>query len=175
MAAAAPTGQVQADRATERLIVVADTGLDFTHSELAPRISSVVDLTVNENPPICKTFFLNPFTGKSPGLGDADMAARFGGPEKTDWNGHGSWIGGNIAAALDGQGVNGIAPKVGLIALKISQWCGAAYDSEIIAALLYAADHGIDVVNISLGRDLDRSDPDQDLAYAQYVAAVRYA
>ena len=145
---------------------VADTGLDFTHSELAPRILDVVDFTASEDPPICSTFF---------GFSDADLAALFGGPEKTDWNGHGSWIGGNIGAALDGKGVNGIAPKVGLVALKISQWCGAAYDSEIIAAFLYAADHGIDVVNISFGGYLDRADPDQDLAYAQYVAAVRYA
>ena len=42
----------------------------------------------------------------------------------TDWNGHGSWIGGNIAAALNGTGINGIAPKVDLVSLKISQWCG---------------------------------------------------
>jgi subtilisin family serine protease len=145
---------------------VADTGLDFTHSELAPRILDVVDFTTTEDPPICSTFF---------GFSDADLAAFFGGPEKTDWNGHGSWIGGNIGAALDGQGVNGIAPKVGLVALKISQWCGAAYDSEIIGAFLYAADHGIDVVNISFGGYLDRSDPDQDETYKQYVAAVRYA
>jgi hypothetical protein len=66
---------------------VADTGLDFTHTELAPQITSVVDFTVNENPPICKTFFVNPFTGTSPGLGDPDMAAMFGVPEKTDWHG----------------------------------------------------------------------------------------
>ena len=145
---------------------VADTGIDFTHTELASRVLDVVDFTTTEDPPICATFF---------GFSDADLAAFFGGPEKTDWNGHGSWIGGNVAAALDGQGVNGIAPKVGLVALKISQWCGAAFDSEIIASFLYAADHGIDVVNISFGGYLDRSDPDQDLAYTQYVAAVRYA
>jgi lantibiotic leader peptide-processing serine protease len=143
-----------------------DTGLDFTHSELAPRILEVVDFTTSEDPPICSTYF---------GASDADLAAFYHGPEKTDWNGHGSWIGGNIGAALDGKGVNGIAPKVGLVALKISQWCGAAYDSEIIAAFLYAADHGIDVVNISFGGYIDRTDPDQDLAYAEYGAAVRYA
>jgi hypothetical protein len=90
---------------------VADTGLDFTHSDLAPRISSVVDFTVDEDPPICSTYFANPFTGEVPGIGDKQLAAMSGGPEKTDWNGHGSWIGGNIAAALDGQGVNGIARR----------------------------------------------------------------
>jgi subtilisin family serine protease len=149
---------------------VADTGLDFTHSELAPKITSVVDFTTTEDPPICKTFVAAP-NNKS----DADWAAIFGGPASTDWNGHGSWIGGNIAAVLDGAGVNGIAPKVNLVALKISQWCGSAYDSEILAAFLYAADHGINIVSISFGGYLDKNDPDQALVLKQYDQVVSYA
>jgi hypothetical protein len=81
---------------------VADTGLDFTHAELAPKVKQVVDLTTLEDPPLCKSLF---------GTSDQDLAAQFGGPAETDWYGHGSWIGGNIAAALDGKGVNGIAPR----------------------------------------------------------------
>jgi hypothetical protein len=149
---------------------VADTGLDFTHVELASKItaSDVVDFTGTEDPPICKTY-------ADPPMSDSDWAAEYGGPATTDWNGHGTWIGGNIAAALDGQGVNGIAPNVKLVPLKISQWCGSAYDSEILDAFLYAADHGIDIVSISFGGYLDRSDPDQNTIYKQYVAAVKYA
>jgi len=71
----------------------------------------------------------------------------------------GSWIGGNIAAALNGTGTNGIAPRVGLVALKISQWCGSTFDSTILAAFLTAADMGLDVVSISFGGYTDRSDP----------------
>jgi lantibiotic leader peptide-processing serine protease len=149
---------------------VADTGLDYTHSELATQVDEVVDFTATENPAICPTF-----VKPSPPNTDADFAALFGGPANTDWNGHGSWIGGNIAAALDGQGINGIAPKISLVALKISQWCGSAYDSTILDAFLYAADHGIDVVSISFGGYLDRTDPAQDLIYGQYVDAVQYA
>ncbi len=147
-------------------VAVADTGLDFTHAELAPKVRQVVDFTGTEDPPICKTFF---------GASDQDLAAQFGGPVETDWNGHGSWIGGNIAAALDGKGINGIVPKVNLVALKISQWCGSAYDSELIAAFVKAADLGVDVVNISFGGYLDRRDPDQETIYQQYIAAVQYA
>src|SRR6266542_2592023 len=147
-------------------VAVADTGLDFTHPELASKVTRVVDLTRTENPPICKTQF---------GTSDADLAARFGGPETTDWNGHGSWIGGNIAAALDGRGINGIAPRVNLVSLKISQWCGSAFDSTLIRSFILAADLGVDVVNISFGGYLDRGDRDQDLIYRSYVAAVAYA
>jgi lantibiotic leader peptide-processing serine protease len=145
---------------------VADTGVDFTHAELASKVTQVVDFTADEDPPLCKTFF---------GVSDQDLAMEYGGPATTDWNGHGSWIGGNIAAALDGGGINGIAPKVGLVALKISQWCGAAFDSTILDAFVTAADLGIDVVSISFGGYLDRSDPDQNAVYRAYVAAVRYA
>ena len=87
-------------------VAVADTGLDFTHPELAPKVKRVVDLTTLEDPPLCETLF---------GVSDQELAAQFGGPVETDWYGHGSWIGGNIAAALDGKGVNGIAPR--------STWC----------------------------------------------------
>ena len=149
---------------------VADTGLDYTHSELAPKVSGVVDFTTTEDPPICKTFVAAP-NNKS----DADWAAQFGGPANTDWNGHGSWIGGNIAAVLDGAGINGIAPKVNLVALKISQWCGSAYDSEILAAFLYAADHGINIVSISFGGYLNKSNPDEALILKQYEQVVKYA
>jgi subtilisin family serine protease len=145
---------------------VADTGLDFTHVELAPKVRRVIDFTELEDPPLCKTFF---------GTSDAELAAQFGGPEKTDWNGHGSWIGGRIAGALNGTGINGIAPGVNLVALKISGWCGSAYQSTIQAAFVTAADLGIDIVSISFGGYLDRSDPEQDLAYRQYVRAVAYA
>ena len=56
---------------------------------------------------------------------------------------------GAIGAATNGVGTNGLAPNVRLVALKISQWCGSAYDSELISAFIWAADHGVDVVNIS--------------------------
>jgi hypothetical protein len=68
------------------------------------------------------------------GTSDADLAAQFGGPAETDWYGHGSWIGGNIAADL-----------------------------------------GVDVVNISFGGYLDRSDPEQERIYQAYIDAVAYA
>jgi subtilisin family serine protease len=145
---------------------VADTGLDFTHRELRNKVKRVVDFTGTEDPPICKTRF---------GVSDADLAAQFGGPEKTDWNGHGSWIGGRIAAELNGTGINGIAPRVNLVALKISQWCGAAFDSELLAAFVTAADLGLDIVNISFGGYTDRSTPEGAAAYQAFVDAVRYA
>src|SRR5215211_6757039 len=146
---------------------VADTGLDFTHRELRNKVKRVIDFTGLEDPPICEAFF--------GGISDADLAAQSGGPEKTDWNGHGSWLGGRIAAELNGTGINGIAPKINLVALKISQWCGSAYDSTMLAAFVTAADLGLDIVSISFGGYLDRTDPNQDAAYRAFVDTVAYA
>ena len=144
------------------LVGVADTGLDYTHSELANKVTDVIDFTDS----LCFDNF---------GASDADQAATYGGPANTDWNGHGTWIGGNIASALDGVGINGIVPDVQLVALKIAQWCGYAWDSSILNAFYYAADHNMDVVSISFGGYMDRTDPDQNTSYQAYVDAVAYA
>jgi subtilisin family serine protease len=161
-----PKGWETTTGSPEVTVAVSDTGLDYTHSELAPKVKRVIDFTQFEDPPLCKTEF---------GISDEELAAEFGGPADGDWYGHGSWIGGNIAAALDRQGVNGIAPKVGLVSLKIAQWCGFAYDSSLIASFVAAANLGIDLVNISFRGYLDRSDPEQELLYQAYVDAVAYA
>ncbi|MDQ1295697.1 MAG: hypothetical protein QG608_3582 [Actinomycetota bacterium] len=150
----------------EVTVAVADTGLDSTHAELQGRIDRVVDFTVGEDPPICKGDF---------GVGDADLAAEYGAPADGDWNGHGTWIGGNVAAALDGSGISGIAPNVTLVSLKISQWCGSAYDSELLSAIEYAGDQGIDVVNISFGGYLDRGIPDQEQMFQAYTRVLSRA
>ncbi len=154
---------------------VEDTGLDYTHLDLTNKVDKVVDFTVNEQPNICSFFFGLPT--------DAQLATAFSAPSADlDFNGHGSWIGGNIAAAMHFfnptapyTGTNGIAPGVQLVSLKISQNCGSAYDSTILDAFIYAANNGIDVVSISFGGYLDRSDPAQNLIYYFYQRAVNYA
>lgn len=162
----APTAWETTIGSPDVTVGVADTGLDFTHVELASKVSDVVDFTAQEDPPLCSTYF---------GTSDQDLAEEFGGPAETDWNGHGSWIGGNIAAAMDGQGINGIAPGVSLVSLKIAQWCGYAYDSSILNAFTHAADEGIDVVSISFGGYLNLNNPDEAASYNLYVDAVDYA
>jgi subtilisin family serine protease len=143
---------------------VADTGLDFTHAELASQVAQVVDFS---DPTLCPLLF------PDDPISDQDLAAMTGGPATGDFFGHGSWIGGNIAAALNGEGVNGIAPHVKLVSLKIAQWCGFADDSTILNAFIYAGNHHIDVVSISFGGYLDLSDPSQALIWGQYIQVVQ--
>jgi subtilisin family serine protease len=166
----APQADAISPGSPEVTVGVADTGLDYTHSELKGRVVHVEDFTtVTSSDSACKT----PDNPNYPD--DAALAKAYQGPADGDWHGHGSWIGGTIAAALDGVGVNGIAPKIGLVSLKIAQSCGYAYDSDILAAVEYAARRHIDVVSISFGGYLDRTKPDEDAVYRAWLKTVAEA
>ncbi len=68
-----------------------------------------------------------------------------------DDNGHGTHCAGIAAAARDGAGVAGVAPGASLYALKVLDGTGSGYYSDIIAALQWAADNGMQVASMSLG------------------------
>lgn len=146
-------------------VAVSDTGIDFTHPELASRVTKVYDFTDGADN-TCKRLY---------GASDRDLHNRYGGPVATDWNGHGSWIAGNIGGALDGKGINGIAPRVKLVAHKIAQWCGSTSDLTILNSYVQAGRDRIDVVNNSFGGYSDLRDPDQRTVYNAYRRAVAYA
>jgi hypothetical protein len=65
--------------------------------------------------------------------------------------GHGTHVAGIIAATADnGAGIAGVAPSATIMPLKVFSGSGA-YDSDIAEAFAYAGQHGVQVVNASLG------------------------
>ena len=77
-----------------------------------------------------------------------------------DVYGHGTHVAGTACAedndngTLDGPyGVVGVAPECDLYALRVLNDAGWGNSSELIAALQWAVDHGIQVANLSLGWD----------------------
>jgi subtilisin len=68
-----------------------------------------------------------------------------------DDNGHGTHVAGILAADKNGYLVVGVAPQVELYSLKVVDASGNGEYSSVIAALQWAVDHGIDVVNMSIG------------------------
>lgn len=68
-----------------------------------------------------------------------------------DDNSHGTHVSGTIAAADDGSGVVGMAPGASLYGLKVLDASGSGSWSDIIAALQWAVDNGIQVTNNSYG------------------------
>ncbi|WP_460711182.1 S8 family serine peptidase [Lysobacter terrae] len=65
---------------------------------------------------------------------------------------HGSHTAGTIASPDNGTGTIGVAPQAKIIAVKVlSEVTGSGSFGGIIQGIVYAADHGADVINMSLG------------------------
>ncbi len=77
----------------------------------------------------------------------------FGG-DSSDGYGHGTHVGGIVAACDNNIDVVGVAPQATLYAVRVLNNSGSGTDSTVIAGLEWVAAHAgvIDVVNMSLGR-----------------------
>ena len=75
-----------------------------------------------------------------------------GAPTTGDLYGHGTHVAGIIAALTDNAlGVAGIAPEVKIANVKVLNDSGSGSWSGVIAGILWAADNGAHVINMSLG------------------------
>jgi subtilisin len=72
-----------------------------------------------------------------------------GDEDSMDDFGHGTRVAGTVAAVYNGAGVVGVVPDVELYALKVLGNDGTGYWSDVIAALQWAVEHGIQVTNNS--------------------------
>ncbi len=112
-------------------VAVVDTGIDKDHPDLAANIAGGVN-----------------FVAKSPRKPpDAD--------KWDDDNGHGTYVAGIIAAQNNDIGVVGVAPEARLWAVKVLDRSGSGYVSDVIDALGWCADTGVEIANMSLGTDSD--------------------
>jgi subtilisin family serine protease len=115
--------------------------------------------------------------------GHPDLAANLlpgwdfveGDGDPTDANGHGTHVAGTIAAAANGTGVVGVAPEAHVIPLRVLDASGSGWGSDVAAAFAWAGDHGVRVVNASLGADgITRAERDaiQNHPNTLYVVAA---
>lgn len=72
--------------------------------------------------------------------------------DPSDENGHGTNIAGIIAATRgNGIGISGVAPNVSILPLRAFDATGNGEDDDISAAIVYAAEHKVSVLNMSFG------------------------
>lgn len=74
-----------------------------------------------------------------------------------DENGHGTHVAGVIAAAAGAWSEGGSTPPIVLHPVKIFDQTGYGKIGDIVRALYWCADQGMDIVNLSFGTDLKTS------------------
>lgn len=102
-------------------VAILDTGIDPSHPDLAGKIVAGYDFVGND-------------------------------PNPRDENGHGTHVAG-IAAAItnNGVGVAGMDWQARIMPVRILDYEGGGYVSDMVSGIGWAKDHGADVVNLSLG------------------------
>ncbi len=72
-----------------------------------------------------------------------------------DDHGHGSHCAGIVAAAVNGTGIVGVAPRADLYGVKVLSEDGNGYYSDIIAGIEWAVEHGAHIASMSFGSHED--------------------
>ena len=72
--------------------------------------------------------------------------------DATDDNGHGTHVAGTVAE-VEGNGLaeSGVAPEASILPVKVLDSTGVGSDADVAAGIVWAADHGARIVNLSLG------------------------
>ncbi len=98
-----------------------------------------------------------------------------GGSAFTDEQGHGTFVAGEVAAALNSEGIAGIAFPAQLIIAKIARGNEPISIEDEAAAIRWAADHGAQVINLSIGGLRDPLHPQRDTFSRAEADALEYA
>ena len=95
---------------------------------------------------------------------------------QTDTNGHGTFVAGEIAAAVNNaQGIAGVGFVAQLLVAKVVRSDGTISPEAEAGAIRWAVDHEARVINISFGGVRDPFDKTRDTYSELEAAAVQYA
>jgi lantibiotic leader peptide-processing serine protease len=146
---------------------VIDGGVDFTHPDLAGRID--VDRA-------CSFIFSDTPTADPMEIANGDCSNK---TAVQDLQGHGTHVSTIIAGALNGVGIAGVAPDATIVPIKACTVDGFCFADSVAAALRYAGDQRLDVVNLSLFADpwlyFCKSDAEQKAMLKDLQDAAKYA
>ena len=151
---------------------VIDSGVDVAHPDIEPNLDLASSCSfVRSDDPAIVAGLAQPVEA---GNGDCSNKAAV-----QDFSGHGTHVASTIAAPVNGIGIAGVAPGATIVALKACTESTYCYGYAVADALRYAADHDIDVVNMSLFADpylfYCGNDAGQRALMRELQSAARYA
>ncbi len=146
---------------------VIDSGVDVRHPDVAPNL----DLARS-----CSFIYASTPTADPAEVAGGDCTNK---AAIQDLQGHGTHVATTIAAPINGTGIRGVAPRATIVALKACTIAGFCFADSVAAALRYAGDQHLDVVNLSLFADpylfYCSSEAGQRAILRELSSAARYA
>ena len=136
-------------------VAVVDTGMNYNHVDLAGRVDTANgwDFVGNDSVPLPSNAFC--YNG--------------------DWEWHATFVAGIIAGIDNDVGIVG-ASQVEIIPVRVLNNCGSGSSSNVANGILWAANNGADVINLSLGgRSSSTMQNAVITAYSQDVVIVASA
>ncbi|KPB05834.1 peptidase S8 [Bacillus sp. CHD6a] len=128
-------------------VAVIDTGVDYTHPDLAPNFDEYLGWDFVDN--------------------DADPQETPKGDPRGAETTHGTHVAGTVAA--NGT-IKGVAPDATLLAYRVLGPGGSGSTENVVAAIERAVQDGADVMNLSLGNSLNAPDWATSIALDQAMA-----
>ena len=135
---------------------VIDTGIDDMHPDLAGRVDQTRSVSCASN----------------------GVASQAYGGWRDDYF-HGTHVAGIIAANHNGIGIDGVAPDTTLVSIKAANSEQLIYPEYVTCAFMWAASHGVDIVNNSYSMDpwmyWSPTDPEQAAGLEAALRSIAYA
>ena len=137
------------------IAAILDTGINYNHVDLAANIwnnsgeancTDGIDNDINGYIDDCLgyDFIGTDYSNRAPDNDPDDPI-----------HGHGTHVSGTVAAVNNTQGVVGVAPNAKLMAVKVLDDVGIGTTVTIVDGITYARINGADVINLSLGGEVD--------------------
>jgi len=134
-------GSYARERGKHVLVGIMDTGVDGNHPDIAPNFSRKLSRNFTTDIPLIDGPCADEPDGSCSDAADVDE------------NSHGTHVASIIGSPINGLGVAGVAPEVTLVNIRAGQDSGFFFLQATVDAFTYAADIGIDVVNMSFFTD----------------------
>jgi subtilisin family serine protease len=139
---ATPSGSYRVNQGRRGVMVgIMDTGIDGAHPDIKPNFNARLSRNFTTDIPLID----------GPCEDEPDQSCDD--PADVDEDGHGTHVAGLAAAALNGLGTAGVAPKVTLVNIRAGQDSGFFFLQATVDAMVYAGLVGIDVINMSFFTD----------------------